>query len=201
MKISCFLNAGARAIAVAPGHAAQPGQNMVFLAHALLGPFNRKAVIAGEGLDPVLVIDGAPAQHLLAHRRDADDLAEEVHHLLGPRQAAEITMNDNAVEAVIDKDQQIAEQFVKQVHWQAPQCPGKIDQATAASAGAGSRARAFVLPMRSATSSAAPPSTMGVSSPSVNLRYSPPKPATPGSSTVKITSPSGSPARATPNRS
>src|SRR5215467_3298660 len=129
----------------------------------------------------------------------ADHPAEEVHHLLGPRQAAEITMNDNAVEAVIDKDQEIAEQFVKQVHWQAPQCPGKIDQATAASAGAGSRARAFVLPMRSATSSAAPPSTMGVSSPSVNLRCSPPKPATPGSSTVKITSPSGSPARATPN--
>jgi hypothetical protein len=27
-----------------------------------------------------------------------------VHHLLGPRQAAEITTNDNAVEAVIDKD-------------------------------------------------------------------------------------------------
>jgi len=33
---------------------------------------------------------------------------------------------------VIDKDQEIAEQFVKQLHWQAPQCPGKIDQATAA---------------------------------------------------------------------
>ena len=35
-------------------------------------------------------------------------------HLLGPRQAAEITMNDNAV---IDKDQHIAEQFGEQVHW------------------------------------------------------------------------------------
>jgi hypothetical protein len=63
-------------------------------------------VIAGEGLDPVLVIGGAPAQHFLAHRRDADDLAEEVHRLPGPRQAAEITMNDSAVEAVIYKDQQ-----------------------------------------------------------------------------------------------
>ncbi len=36
--------------------------------------------------------------------------------MLGPRQAAEITMNDNAVEAVIDKDQQITEQFGEQVH-------------------------------------------------------------------------------------
>jgi hypothetical protein len=29
----------------------------------------------------------------------------------------------NAVEAVVDKDQQIAEQFGKHVHWLAPPCP------------------------------------------------------------------------------
>src|SRR5262249_50802273 len=192
----------ANAVAVGPGHAAQPGQNMVFLAHALLGPFNRKAVIAGEGLDPVLVIGGAPAQHLLAHRRDADDLAEEVNHLLGPRQAAEITMNDNAVEAVIDKNQQITEQSGEQVHWPAPPCPGKVDQqANADPASAWSMARAFVLPTRSAISPAAPPTTMAASSPSVNSLCSPAKPATPGSSTAKITWRSGSPARATPNHS
>jgi hypothetical protein len=71
-------------------------------------------------------------------------------------------MNDNAIEAVIDKDQEIAEQFGEQVHWQTPQCPGEIDQASAAPASAWSMARAFVLPMRSATSRAAPLSTMGV---------------------------------------
>jgi len=71
---------------------------MVFLAHALFGPLDRKAMIVGEGLDPVLLVGGAPAQHLLVDRRDADHLAEEMHHLFGPRQAAEITMNDNAVE-------------------------------------------------------------------------------------------------------
>src|SRR6516225_5554773 len=113
------------AVAVASGHAAQPGQNMVFLAHALLGPCDRKAMIAGESLDPVLVISGAPAQHLLAHRRNTHDVAEEVHHLFRPRQAAEITMNDNAVEAVIDKDQQVTEQFGEQVHWPAPAMPRK----------------------------------------------------------------------------
>src|SRR5215471_9810339 len=190
------------AVAIGPRHAAKPGQHMVLLAHALLGPLNRKAMIAGIGLDPVLAVTGAPAQHLFVNRRDADHPAEEVHHLLGPRQASEVAVNDNAVEAGIDKDQEIAEQFVKQLHWQAPQCPGKIDQATAAPASAGSRARAFVLPMRSATSSAAPPlSTMGASSRSVNSRYSPPKPATPGSSTATIIWRSGSPARATPNHS
>jgi len=69
-------------------HAAQPGPHMVFLAHALLGPFDRRVVIAGEGLHPVPVVGGALAQDLLAHHRDADHLAEEVRHLLGPRQRA-----------------------------------------------------------------------------------------------------------------
>ncbi len=68
------------------------------------------------GFDPVLVIGGAGAQHLLGHRRNADDLTEEVHHLLGPRQAAQITVNDNAVEAVVDKNQEIAEQLGEQLH-------------------------------------------------------------------------------------
>ena len=104
------------AVGVVLRHAAQPRQDVVFLADALFGPFDRKAMIVGEGLDPVLIIGGAAAQHLFVHRRDADDLTEEVHRLLGPRQAAKITMNDNAVEAVIDKDQEIAEQLDEHVH-------------------------------------------------------------------------------------
>ena len=32
------------AVGVVPGHAALPGQDMVFLAHALLGPFDRQAM-------------------------------------------------------------------------------------------------------------------------------------------------------------
>src|SRR5215472_13317529 len=190
------------AVAIGPRHAAKPGQHMVLLAHALLGPLNRKAMIAGIGLDPVLVLAGAPAQYLFVNRRDADHPAEEVHHLLGPRQAAEITMNDNAVEAVIDKDQQIAEQFGEQVHWSAPPRPGEVDQqVNADQASAWSRARVFVLPTRSVISPAARPTTMGASSRSVNSRCSPAKPATPGSSIATITWHSGSPARATPNRS
>ena len=61
-----------------------------------------------ESLDPVLVVGGARAQYLFGHRHHPDDPAEEVHHLFGPRQAAEVTVNDNAVEAVVDKDQEIA---------------------------------------------------------------------------------------------
>jgi hypothetical protein len=57
------------AVAAASDHTALPRQNMVFLAHALLGPFDRKAVVAGERLDSVLVIGGAPAQHSPPERR------------------------------------------------------------------------------------------------------------------------------------
>jgi hypothetical protein len=38
----------------------------------------------------------------------ADDLSEEVHHLLGPCQTGEIAVSDDAVEAVIDERYQVA---------------------------------------------------------------------------------------------
>jgi hypothetical protein len=78
---------------------------MVFLAHPSLGPLDRQPMIAGEGFHPGLVVGGALAQDLLADRRNADHVTEEVHHLLGPRQAAEVTVNDNAVKAVVDERQ------------------------------------------------------------------------------------------------
>ena len=71
------------AVGAFPGHAALPGQDMVFLAHPLLGPFDRQPMIAGEGFHPGLVVGGALAQDLLADHRNADHLTEEVHHLLG----------------------------------------------------------------------------------------------------------------------
>jgi len=41
-------------------------------------------LIAGEGLDPLLVVSGPLAQNLFADDRNADNAAEEVHDLLGP---------------------------------------------------------------------------------------------------------------------
>ena len=89
---------------------------MVFLAHPLFGPFDRQAMIAGEGFHPGLVVGGALAEDLLVDRRDANDLTEEVNHLLGPRQAAEVTVNDNAVETMVDERQQVAKQLGEQFH-------------------------------------------------------------------------------------
>jgi len=68
-------------------------------------------MIAGKGFYPGLVVGGALAEDLFVDRGDADHVAEEVHHLLGPRQAAQVTVYDDTVEAVVDKDQQIAEQL------------------------------------------------------------------------------------------
>jgi hypothetical protein len=56
---------------------------MVFLAHALLGPLDRDAMIACDSLPPLLVVGGALAQDLLAEHWNADDLTEEVHHRSG----------------------------------------------------------------------------------------------------------------------
>jgi hypothetical protein len=56
---------------------------VVFLADALLGPLDRGVMVAGVGFHPVLIVGGALAQDLLANG-NADDFADEVHHLLGP---------------------------------------------------------------------------------------------------------------------
>jgi len=68
-------------------------------------------MIAGVGFHPGLVVGGALAQDLLADRRNTDHVAEEVHHLLGPRQPAEVSVNDNAVKAVVDERQHVTEQL------------------------------------------------------------------------------------------
>jgi len=67
-------------------------------------------VVAGIRFDPAPVIVGALAENFLAHHRDAQNLPEEVHHLLGPGQTAEIAVDDYGIEAVIDEGKQTAEQ-------------------------------------------------------------------------------------------
>jgi hypothetical protein len=66
-------------------------------------------VVAGVGLHPVAVITGALAEHFFAHHREAQNLTDEINHLFGSRQTAQVTVNDHAVEAVIGEGQQISE--------------------------------------------------------------------------------------------
>src|SRR5260370_36524185 len=67
-------------------HAAQRGQDVVLFAGPFLGPLDRDLVVAGVRLDPVAVVVGALAEDFFAHHGDAQDLPEEINHLLGPGQ-------------------------------------------------------------------------------------------------------------------
>ena len=66
-------------------------------------------MVAGVGLHPVLVIAGALAEHFFAHHRQAQNVTEEIDHLFRSRQTAQVAVDDDAVEAVVDKGQQISE--------------------------------------------------------------------------------------------
>ena len=87
----------------------QLGGYVLFFAHSLFRPLDGDVMVAGVGLDPVPVIAGALAEHFFAHHREAQNLTDEIHHLLGSREPAQVAVNDHAVEAVVDKGQQISE--------------------------------------------------------------------------------------------
>src|SRR4030095_5444180 len=72
-------------------------QAVMFFANAVLSPFDRDLVVAGVGLYPTLVIVGALAKNFLAHHRNAEDLANEMNHLLGPREPVQVAIDDNSV--------------------------------------------------------------------------------------------------------
>jgi hypothetical protein len=55
-------------------------------------------------------------EYLLAQDWNTDDLAKEMNHVLGPRQAAQVTVDDDSVEAVVDKEQQPAEKLREPFH-------------------------------------------------------------------------------------
>jgi hypothetical protein len=43
-------------------------------------------------------------------------LAKEMNHLLGPRQSAQIAVDDDPVEAVVDKEQKLTKELLEQFH-------------------------------------------------------------------------------------
>ena len=95
---------------------AERRQNIVFFTKTLLRPFHRDLMMAGKGLHPGLIIVGALAEHLFAHHRDSVHLTDKMNHLFWPRQPTQITMDDDAIEAVVYQNEQIAEQPDEQFH-------------------------------------------------------------------------------------
>jgi len=68
-------------------------------------------VVTGKGFHPVVVVTGTLSEHLLAQDWNADHLAKEMNHLLGPRQAAQIAVDDDSVEAVVYKEQKLTKEL------------------------------------------------------------------------------------------
>ena len=77
-------------------------------------------MISGKGLNPVLVVGGSLAQDLFGDGRNADNAAEEMHSLFRSCQTAQVAMNDDAVETVINEDEKIAEQLEEEFHGRPP---------------------------------------------------------------------------------
>ena len=99
------------AIAAGALHAAGPRPDVILFADTFLRPLDGDLVIASEGLDPLPIIAGALAEDGFVDYRNAHHVAEKVDHLLGTGQAAEIAMDDDAVEAVVYKNEQAVEQL------------------------------------------------------------------------------------------
>jgi len=62
----------------------------------------------------------ALVEHFLVDHWNSDHLAEKIDHLLRPRQPAQVSVDDNAVKAVVYKHQQAAKQLCKQFHRSSP---------------------------------------------------------------------------------
>jgi hypothetical protein len=94
----------------------QPGANVIFFADTFFGPLHGDLVVAGERLHPTPILAGPLAQHRLVHHRNADHVAEEVDHLFRARQPAQISVDDDAVEAVVYKDSRLENSFCEKFH-------------------------------------------------------------------------------------
>jgi len=73
-------------------------------------------VIAGEGLNPLVVLDGALAQDILGDGADTVHVTEEVHNVLRPGEQWQMAEDDDAVETVVYECQQAAKQPRKFFH-------------------------------------------------------------------------------------
>ena len=73
-------------------------------------------MVAGEGLDPLLVLTSSLGQGLLGDGINPVDIAQEMDHVFGARQQRQIALDDDAVETVVYKSQQAAQQLGEGFH-------------------------------------------------------------------------------------
>src|SRR5271156_2382778 len=104
------------AVGVLLFHPLQGRQDVIFFAQSFFRPLDGEVMVAGVRLDPLAVFIGTPRECFFADHRNPEDLMEEVNHLFGAGHATEVPMDDDAVEAVVYKNQQAGKQLCEQFH-------------------------------------------------------------------------------------
>jgi hypothetical protein len=99
------------AIAAGPLHATEPRPHVILFADPFLRPLDGSLVIASECLYPLPVIASPLTESSFVDYRDAHHFAEKIDHLFRAGQAAQVAMDDDAVEAVVYKNEQAVEQL------------------------------------------------------------------------------------------
>jgi len=89
---------------------------MVFLSDALLGPFDWNVVVSSEGLNPVDVVVGSLPQDFLGDRADLMNVSEKVDDVLRAGEQREIPEDDDAIETVVYKNNEVGEQLRERFH-------------------------------------------------------------------------------------
>ena len=103
-------------VGVLLAHSAQPGQNILLFTDTFFGPLDGDLVVGAKGFHPLLVVIGTLSDQLLVQDGNSEHLAKEMNHLLGPRQSAQIAVDDDPVEAVVDKEQKLTKELLEQFH-------------------------------------------------------------------------------------
>ena len=101
--------------AVFPGHALLPGANQIFFANAFLRPEQRQLVVAGVMLDPGLIVAGSLGENLLGDFRLFADLPEKIGRVVFAGQKGQVSIDDDAIEAVIKPLQIRLKKFKKEL--------------------------------------------------------------------------------------
>jgi hypothetical protein len=89
---------------------------IILFTDTLFAPLDGDLVVAAKGFHPLLVVIGTLSEHVLAQDGNSDHLAKEMNHLLGPRQFAQIAVDHDPIEAVVDKEQQLTENLCEHFH-------------------------------------------------------------------------------------
>src|ERR1035438_10321812 len=97
-------------------HPAQMRQTLVFLCARPSRPIGWESCDCGISFHPLLVVASALREDGLVHYRRSDHLTEEIHHLIWPRQSAQVAADEDAVEAVVYKYKQAAKQLCERLH-------------------------------------------------------------------------------------